>query len=449
MYGAERLFAMAESLFPQASADGVEISFKSTEQGLTRFANSYIHQNMLESNCCCTIRVAFGQQIGVASSNDISPTGLTRTLKTAETIARLAKANLHFPGLPGPQTYRTLETFDPATTDFAPMQRAEALKRVFDIAEVAGVTVAGAFFTGSDEIAIANSNGLRAYQPGSFANLNVVALTDDFSGAAHGITRRIGELDAVAVGERAIRKAKDGHNPTELPVGQYDVVMEPSAIAELMEWTGYVGLGSKAYEEGSSFLCNHLGEPMAGPNITLYDDAFDTGFTSAFDAEGIPKQRVDFIRDGVATGIVYDRISGHKTGHESTGHMAGTTLAGEGSAPMHLHLAGGTDTEAGLIGQVEKGILITRTHYVNGFLDPRILKMTGLTRDGAFLIEHGKVTRGVKNMRFTQSVLESLNKVAGLSREREACPAWWGAAGSYCMPTVLIRDFAFTGKTDH
>ncbi|HYE76595.1 MAG TPA: TldD/PmbA family protein, partial [bacterium] len=362
---------------------------------------------------------------------------------------KLQKDNPHFPGFAGPQEYHRIPTFDPPTAEYTPVQRATDVKSIIDIGDSHGLTLAGAYFTSAEEFLVANSNGLRAYQPNTSAAISVVAMADDFSGYAQGISRRVTELNLAGIGTRACEKARMGRNPIDLEVGKYDVILEPSAICELIEWTGYVGLGSKALEEETSFLHGRLGEKVAGDNITLYDNAFEGGFTWAFDQEGIPKQEVFFIKDGIAQGIVYDRISGHKHGHDSTGHMAGQQSTGDGSAPMHIHLKAGTDKYQELLDRVERGILITRTHYVNGLLDPRKLMMTGLTRDGAFLIENGKVTKGLRNMRFTQSILESLSKVEGITAEREACPAWWGAAGTYLMPTVLIRDFEFTGKTDH
>lgn len=449
MLGPDRLFADAESLFGQTDADGVEVSFWTHEKGMTRFANSYIHQNMAEQNRTCTIRVAYGQQTGVASGNDVSPEGLTRTLRTAETIARLSKANPHFPGFSEPHTYAKIKSHDPATAVYGPIQRAEALKKVFDSGDKQHVNLAGAFFNGEEELAIASSTGLRAYQPNTHVFLNVIAITPTYSGAAQGISRRIADVDVVKIGETAIAKAILGQNPIDLDLGQYDVFMEPSAIAEIVEWIGYVGLGSRSIEEQTSFLAGRHGEQLAGANITMYDNATEGGYGWAFDQEGTPKQEVHFLERGVAQDAVFDRISGHKLGKPSTGHMAGPTSTGEGSAAMHIHFKPGTEPAAKILERIERGIYITRTHYVNGLLDPRQLLMTGLTRDGAFLIENGKLTKGIRNMRFTQSILESLNKVEALSIEREPCPAWWGAAGSYLMPSMHIKDFTFTGKTDH
>lgn len=448
-HGPDRAFAVAERLFQQTNAEGIEVVLQTLDRGMSRFANSYIHQNMAETNHTCTVRVAYGQQVGVACGNDTSPEGLVRTLRTAETIARLQRPNEHFPGLAGPQQYAPLDSWDQATADFTPLQRAEALKGIFDHGLKDQVTLAGMCISGGEEFALANSAGLRAYQASTFASLNCVAITPSFSGGAQGISRRIGELDISGIGDKAISKALQGQDPAELEPGKYDVILEPQAICELVEWIGYVGLGSRAMEEELSFLHGRIGQPVAGANITLYDDAREGGYSWAFDLEGMPKQRVHFIEEGIAKGIVYDRVSGQRAGVPSTGHSAGSRHMGEGSAAMHIHLKGGEDTPESLLSQVERGIYITRTHYVNGLLEPRELLMTGLTRDGAFLIENGKVTRGIKNLRFTDSILGALNRVGGLSREREACPAWWGATGSYLMPYVLIRDFAFTGKSDH
>jgi len=449
MLGPDRLFEDAATLFGQTDADGIEVSFWTHDKGMTRFANSYIHQNMAEQDRTCTIRVAYGQQVGVASGNDCSAGGMVRTLRTAETIARLSRSNPHFPGFAPPQEYASIESHDPVTAAYGPMDRATALQQLFATADRQEVTLAGAFFSGEEELAIASSTGLRAYQPNTHVFLNVIALTPSFSGAAQGISRRIGEINVQEIGETAIQKALLGRDPIELDLGNYDVFMEPAAVAELIEWTGYVGLGSRSIEEQTSFLAGRFGEKLAGDNITLYDNALEGGYNWAFDQEGVPKQEVIFLDRGVARASVHDRISGHKTGNPSTGHMAGPTSTGEGSAAKHIHLKPGSDAASTMLERIERGIYITRTHYVNGLLDPRQLLMTGLTRDGAFLIESGKLTRGIRNMRFTQSFLEALNNVVALSAERVACPAWWGATGSYLMPSVHFSNFRFTGKTDH
>jgi predicted Zn-dependent protease len=302
-------------------------------------------------------------------------------------------------------------------------------------------------------MAVWNSLGLSRYFTGTRAGTNLIALEGLQPGQSTGFAGDFGtavaNLDLKQVARRAIDKALLGRDPIELEPETYDVILEPAAVAELLEWMSFIGLNSKAIEDKTSFLVDRMDQAITGPQITLVDDGIDNPADKVpFDVEGTPKRRTVLIDKGVAKEMVFDRLYGHRSGRSSTGHAVGVGLGTEaGAFPTSLCLEGGTDSRQSLIEKVERGLWITRFHYVNGMLRPKRAVMTGLTRDGTFLIENGRLARGIKNLRFTDSVLEAFERIDGLTVARSTIPNWWTDMGSVTAPTVLIRGLKFTGKT--
>jgi predicted Zn-dependent protease len=266
------------------------------------------------------------------------------------------------------------------------------------------------------------------------------------------MSRDVRKLDLARMGETAVQKCRDASNPTDIPPGDYEVILEPSAVAELMEWMTYTCFGARSIEEKTSALAGHLGEPLVGEAVTIYDDASEAeGIPTPFDFEGLGKKRLDIIEKGVARGYGTDSIWASRLNIENSAH--GMIRSGEEAdpIPMNLFLEAGDVAAADMVGQVERGLLVTRFHYVNGFLDTRRALMTGMTRDGTFLIENGKIKGGVGNLRFTESMIEAFRNVKRISRERQVIPSWWSEVsntGAFTMPTLHLGRFHFTGKTE-
>jgi PmbA protein len=449
MIGKDKLFTTLEKVIAQSKADQTEVVFLGSSVGLTRFANSYIHQNVAETKNTVYFRVAIGKKLGVASTTSMSLTDLKRALRSATDIAKRQIENPHFNQFPGPQEYPQIETYYPKTAKFSPKQRASKLKRIFTKTIRNDYDAAGAFSTGEGEVAVLNSNGLRCYQQYTSASGNMVIMSDDSSGYSTFATRNVDDLDFAALSNTALKKCKKSRNPKDFPAGEYEVILEPTAVANLIEWLNFIAFGSKAYQEETSFLSKRIGEKLVGDNITIYDDALDTsGIAFPFDLEGIPKQRVDFIADGVAKGVVYDTISANKENKQSTGHALAPDESGEGAMPFNVFIKPGEASLDEMISHVEKGILITRFHYINGFLDTRKALMTGMTRDGTFLINNGKLSKGIKNLRFTDNMIDVFSNVSELSNEVQSVPGWWDALGCNRMPAMRIAKLNFSGKTD-
>ncbi len=448
MTGRDRVLGLLEKALKGLAADQGWALYMGGAKSLTRFANNTIHQNVTEESGEVIVAAVLGKRMGVASTNVTTPAGLRRCARQAVELAKLTPENRDFKALPGPKPYSNLATYFESTAACAPIQRAEAIRGFIDRAHRLGLTLAGAFSTGYGEVAVANTLGVRTYQALTAADLNIVAHAEDSSGYAFGLHRDLERLNLDALADQAMEKCATSRKPQDIAPGRYTVVLEPPAVGELLEWMGYIGFGAKQVEEGTSFMAGRIGQPITGESVTILDNALDSdGLAMPFDFEGVPKQRVPLIEGGVARAVVYDTLMAGKDGTESTGHGM-PPGSGSGPLPLNLQMAGGDVPLADLVSRVDRGLLVTRFHYVNGLLDTRRAKMTGMTRDGTFWIEGGRVRHPVKNLRFTEEVLEAFRRIEAVSRERWTVAASWGEIGALAAPALVIRDFAFTGDTE-
>jgi predicted Zn-dependent protease len=292
-------------------------------------------------------------------------------------------------------------------------------------------------------IAVANSLGIAAWQRLSAAELSVLMQGEDSSGHARAAGSRVADISPEALARTAAQKALASAHPRDLEPGDYPVVLEPEAVADMLMMLGLYDFGALAMQEGRSFLAGSLGQQVCGKNINLWDDGLDPRTQRfAFDFEGVPKQRVDLIRDGVAEGPVWDSYTAHKAGRESTGHAL-PAPATWGPAPLNMVMAPGDSSLPEMIASLDRGILVTRFHYTN-MIHPIKTVFTGMTRDGTFLVEGGKVVGGVKNLRFTQSILEAFETADALTRDRRAV----GNGVMAVVPGMRCESFRFSGKTE-
>jgi predicted Zn-dependent protease len=307
-------------------------------------------------------------------------------------------------------------------------------------AEEVGASAAGSLSNGYMEFAVANSLGVQAYNKQSLASLTTVMTTDSGFGYADRIARRISDFDPIDAAAEAAARAAQSRNPETVEPGEYDVVLLPYAVSEFVEFLAYLGLGALSVQEGRSFMAGKFGQKITGGNITIWDDGLDpAGLPRPFDAEGVPKQRVDLIVNGVANAVAYDTFTANKEGKESTGHSTGGAST-YGPIPMNLFMQPGDSSIGEMIGSTKKGILVTRFHYTN-VIHPTQTIITGMTRDGTFLIEDGKITKPLKNLRFTDGVLERLSNVEMISKETKR-------QGWAVVPAIKARGFRFTGVTE-
>ncbi len=449
MIGQDKLFSLFEKVVKGSKADETEVVFVGSNSGLTRFANSIIHQNVNEANAKILFRTVLGKKIGVASTNSLLLSDLKATLRNSFEIAKYQKENKHFPGLPEPKEYARVETYFPATAEFGPKDRARLVKKVFIRANKRKFTTAGAFATGDGEIAVFNTKGVRCYQPVTSASINIIAMSETSSGYSVGLSRKVEDIEVVSLADIAVEKAYVGKKPKPLAAGDYEVILEPAAVAALFEWINYIGFGSKGFNDKTSFLSDKIGQKLMDDAVTIYDDGNDpSAIAMPFDFEGVPKRKVYFIEKGIGKGVVFDRTSGNKAGVESTGHGLPANEQGQGAIGLNLIVEPGNKTREELIAGVKKGLLVTRFHYINGFIDTPKAVLTGMTRDGVYLIEEGQLKHGVKNLRFTDSMLRAFSHVIGISKDRQLIPSWWDSVGCIAAPNFHLSSFKFTGTTD-
>ncbi|MFZ5979418.1 MAG: TldD/PmbA family protein [Candidatus Zixiibacteriota bacterium] len=449
MIGKEKLFKKLDAILARSKADETEIVAIGTESGLTRYANSYIHQNVYENNYKIFFRSVIGKQVGVASTNSLVTEDLIKTLVDSLEIARNQPANPGYPGLQKPVKYKTLKTYDAATANTKPRDRAKTVKKIISIAAKKKFTMAGSLSTATDEIAVLNSHGLRAYQAVTSAGVNMIAMSDTSSGYAAATSRKIRDIDFEALAKKAVTKCDLSRNPREIEPGDYEVILEPPAVAEMLEWLNYVSFGSKPFLQGTSFLSGRVGKKVTSNQVTIYDDGLDAkSLAFPFDFEGVPKKKVFFLNKGVVKGSVYDRTAALKAKTKSTGHALTPDHSDEGAIGFNIHMTPGKVKREKMLAGMKKGILVTRFHYLNGFIDTRNSVLTGMTRDGTFLVENGKIVCGLKNLRFTDSFMRAFNTIKAVSKEVEHLDSWWSAVGCMTVPAVHLGSFHFSGKTD-
>jgi predicted Zn-dependent protease len=440
MLGREKAGEILKKAIESAAADSCQATLQVSESSLTRFANSIIHQNVSEINAELAVKAVIGKRIGYASTNRLDEQSVAEVATKAVEFARQSHENSDFVSLPGPRPIRSVETFDEKTAFFSPEDRAKAVSGMIGEATKMGASAAGTLSNGYRELAILNSLGVDAYEVGSQAHVTTVMTADGGNGYADRFSRRISEIDPIGAALEAAAKSVAGRNPQPIEPGEYDVILLPYAVGEFLCFLAFLGFGALSVQEGRSFMGEKFGKRITGENITIWDDALDPrGFPTAFDDEGVPKQRVDLITNGIANAVVYDSYSAHKEGKESTGHSSGGTGI-YGPMPSNLFMMPGESSVDEMIASTKRGILVTRFHYTN-VIHPTLTIITGMTRDGTFLIEDGHISKPLRNLRFTDGILERLSHVDAISKETMRQPI--GVA-----PAIKCSGFKFTGVTE-
>ncbi len=440
--GARRLL---ESVLRRSGADATEAVLSYTRSALTRFADNYIHQNVAEESPTLTVRAVVGTRVGTASTSRLDEAGLAAVGEQAVAVARLAPENPEFPGLPAPAGAPNEAAFSLATADCSPERRAELAAVACRLAREAGLRASGSVTTSGEELAVANSLGVFAYTPLSRAAITVVANGDSGSGYAEDRALDIATLDAEALARRSVETGRRAQNPVVTPPGDYTVILQPEAVADITAFLARLGFGAKAVDEGRSFIAGKEGQRALGENVTLWDDGEDSrGLPQPFDYEGLPRRRLSLIERGVAGDIATDSFYAARLGRPNNGHALPATMRFfAGPMPLNMFMEPGTATLDELIRSTERGLLVTHFHYTR-VVHPLHVIITGMTRDGTFLIENGEVARPVKNLRYTQSYLEALRDVQAIGSETRLVGEWLASR----VPALKIGRFSFTGVTE-
>ncbi|TMC27996.1 MAG: TldD/PmbA family protein [Chloroflexi bacterium] len=427
-----------DKLLNASPAQQTEVMVTEWDSALTRFANNGIHQNVAERDVSVRVRVVKDGKTGVASINQLSETAAADVLKRAVAIADLQPKGELVP-MPGPAKSRPVEAWSDATAAATPEERADFVEAICAKARGAGFKAFGAFSTGAEQLAIANSLGVFHHHRSTEATVNTVVMGEAGSGYADRGAIDVRELDKDDLASEVIDKAQRNQNAQPVEPGVYEVVLEEYAVAEMLEFLSFVGFGALAVQEERSFM--RLGEKITGEKIDIWDDGLDpSGAPMSFDFEGVPKEKVQLINHGVATGLVYDMQTAQRAGRQSTGHGLPAPNT-EGPFAVNLFMAPGNTQKAELVSDIKRGIWVTRFWYVR-VVQPKASIITGMTREGTFLIENGRITRPVKDLRFTQSILEALNSTLAISRSTKLQISEY--LGASRVPAVRLKAFTFT-----
>jgi len=421
--------------------NGSEVMLSLNQDALTRFTRNYIHQNMASDHSEIQVRIIKNGREGTFTTSRVDdPEAMRQAALSALEIAKAQKPDKSFPGLPHGKRIN-FQTVSPATEKCTPARRASIVKKIISLARQHKMEAAGALATKSTMLYILNSNGVKSTQHSTTAELNLVMSNGQFSGYSYWVGSDINKMPVEQLTDEAVQKCLFKGKPLAIEPGEWTVVLSPYAAAMIVKFLAYMGFGAKAYIEKRSFMNKLMGKKVAAHSVTIYDDGLDPdGVPRAFDYEGVPKKKVYFIKNGVAAGLVHDSRTAAKMGVKDTGHALPAPNA-MGPFALNLFMAPGKTSEEQIIAGVERGIYVTKIHYP-GIVEPVSTVMTGMTKDGTFLIENGRLTKPIRNLRFTQSLLEAFSNVEAIGAERRCLAAYFGAATA---PALRIADFHFTG----
>ncbi len=439
----------AEAIFDQVvdaarvlGVTEVEAILASDSSALTRFSNNAIHQNVSERNTQLSVRAVIGGRTARASTNRLDREAIRGVVEQAIAITRLTESDPELQPLAGPAAYPEVHRWFESTASATPAGRARAVAEAIGAVESAGQTAAGIYSTEESSFALLNSHGVNARHRETIARFSITAMAGDSSGWAKAGACDLRNLNPLELARTAARKSSQSSAPRELPAGRYAVILEPAAVLDLLGQM-FADFSGTAVRDGRSFLNDRIGKKVFGDNITIYDDACHPLQSGApFDGEGVPRRRLTLVDGGVVRDIAYSRHAAALAGVAPTGH--GFPLPNEyGETPANIVIAGGDSSLERMLASTQRGILVTRFWYIRE-VDPYEKIFTGMTRDGTFLVEGGRITAGIRNFRFNQNLIELLSGVESLSAPVRACGE---ETFDMVVPAMKVRDFNFTEVT--
>ncbi len=437
-----RLLDLAATAARSHGVADVELLIGASAEALTRFANNGIHQNVAELGRYVSVRVQADRRTARATTNRFDEESLRRAVEEAVAAMRVAEPDDALPEMAGPSPVDPVDRHDPATAAATPGDRARAVAEAVSLVEAAGQTAAGIYATEDHLHAVANTRGVFAIHRETMARFSITAMAADSSGWAKATAVSRSAIDPAALARRAVEKAVRSRAPRELPPGKYTAILEPAAVLDLVGQI-FADFSGAAMDDQRSFLNGRLGRRVFGANIAMHDDVRHPLQSGApFDGEGVPRTRLTLVDRGTPLDLARSRANAFKHAGASTGH--GLPPPSEtGETVANVVIAGGDTPLDRMIASTPRGILVTRLWYIRE-VDPYAKIMTGMTRDGTFLIENGEIACGARNYRFNVSVIEMLNRVEALS------PAV-RASGEECfdmvVPAMKVAAFPFTEVT--
>ena len=432
---------LCDKVLSLTKADQCEVTLNGSRKGNIRYARNAVSTAGLIEDTQLAVSVAFGKKQGVASINELDDKSLEKAVRRAEDLARLAPENPEFMPTPGKQQYKASETFFQKTADIDPEFRAQVAAYSIENSKKNKLVAAGFFTDSSSFTAIANSNGVFGYQRDTGLDFTVTVRTEDGRGSGWA-KRSIGDaarFDAREASNVAIEKALKSVEAKALEPGRYTVILEPAATSDLL---GYMfgGFDARQADEGRSFLSkkgggNRMGEKLFDEQVNIWTDPWDKNVAVLpWDTRTmLARERQDIIKNGKINALNYSTYWAKKQGQRAIG------------GPGNIIMAGSDKSTEELIANTKKGVLATRTWYIR-MVDPQSVLLTGLTRDGTFYIENGKIKHPIKNFRFNESPVAMLNNIDELGRPEILS----GDESEYqlLIPAMRVRDFNFTSLSD-
>ncbi|MBC7921589.1 MAG: TldD/PmbA family protein [Ferruginibacter sp.] len=432
--------AILKKVLSYSKADECEANLSGGTGGNIRYARNTVSTSGVQNNRTLVVQSAFGKQLGTATINEFDDASLAKVVARSEELARLAPENPEYVGLLGPQTYLESEGYFPATASITPEMRAEAATKSIGLAKARQLVAAGFWQDNVGFTSMMNSKGLFAYHTQTNVNFSVTVRTETSNGSGYASRgySDVTKLDPAAASRVAVEKAANSVNAKALEPGKYTVILEPAAAVVLLE-NLFFNLDARSADEGRSFLskpggATKLGQKLVDERVTFYSDPTHPELpTSPWAGDGRPQEKVTWIEKGVVRNLTYSRYWAQKKGVKAI------------PQPDGILMAGGTASLEDLIRSTPKGILVTRLWYIRE-VDPQTVLLTGLTRDGTFYIENGRIAFPVKNFRFNESPVIMLNNLEALGRPERVVSG--ESEVNYLIPPIKVRDFTFTSLSD-
>jgi len=461
----EQAAGMFDRIRKLSSADEVEVLFSGGNFALTRFANNVIHQNVSEDNATVSVRASLDGRTARATTNHLDDDSLRRIVESCESLARIQHPDPDLLSMPDSQeataavngiqrAKKIPSRYFEQTAAITPLWRADQAGKIASVAKRQKLTTAGICSSAESFDGIFNSRGLSDWHRQTMAEVSITMLGDDSSGWQKANFPDAGHLDALRLAEVAAAKASQSTHPQEIAAGKYDVILEPSAVLDIVGFM-FCDFSGTAILDQRSFLAGRIGTKLFGDNITIWDDvghSLQAG--SPFDGEGMRRTRLPLVEAGVVRRVAFSRATAalmrrsemrDKSGPlAATGH--GFALPNEmGEMPLNIVFAppGNPRTVDQMIASTERGLLVTRLWYIRE-VEPFEKMLTGMTRDGTFLVENGRVKCGVRNFRFNESLIHMLTNVEHMSQPVRSCGE---ESFDMVVPAMKVRDFNFTEVT--
>ncbi|UCE96518.1 MAG: TldD/PmbA family protein [Candidatus Bathyarchaeota archaeon] len=456
--GTKRLLEAAEEavhIALKCNVDQAQVATFLVDSALTRYANSQIHQNVASKRGGASIKVVVKKQVGTARVNSLEKRQIEDAVKNAVRIAEVTPPNEDFKSLPNPSSWTPIKgTFDRKTAECTPNFRAEIVKETIDKAHSKSSlikAVAGSFFTGSFAFSVSNSLGVSAYAKMSRTSLQTTVISSSGGsqgfGSAEQHSKWIEDIEPSLVASEAAETSIKSINPIKIPVGEYEVVLSPRAVASIFMFLGYIGFSATSYQDGQSFVKYNLNRQVFDKSLNVKDDSRDakTLYSLPVDGEGVQKKKVQLVEDGrvSAESICYDSFTaGREKNRRSTGHSIPPIFRfSSRPRPFNILIAPGSSSIEEMVKDTQQGVFVTRFHYTNP-VEPSKAILTALTRDGTFFIKNGEITKPVMNLRYTDSMLSTLKEIPMIGKELDIM-------AEVTAPAMKLQKLRFTGITQY